>query len=157
MYAADIDLHAGALTQDVTGSIQSCHAWYYYGGWGLVGCALLHFRARATRLPPPHPPFVTLARATYSTPLAAFRFRRLPRLSSFVPSRTILRSVHTLLQYGVVNGSLGERFRHWERRPHGAGTGSHSWVPTPLGTHIPRYPVPSVPTSLGTYPKGLGT
>ena len=43
------------------------------------------------------------------------------------------------------------------RGARGAGTKSHPWVPTPLGTHLPRYPAPSVPNSLGTCPMGLGT
>ena len=29
-------------------------------------------------------------------------------------------------------------------------------VPTPLGTHLSRYPTPWVPTSLGTYSVGAG-
>ena len=45
----------------------------------------------------------------------------------------------------------------WERPPRGAGTGSQSRVPTPLGAYLPRYQAPPVPTSLGTYPMGLGT
>ena len=47
-----------------------------------------------------------------------------------------------------------------ERRPRGArsaGSGPHSWVPTPLGTYFSRYPARLVPTSLGTYPMGLDT
>ena len=38
--------------------------------------------------------------------------------------------------------SMRTRCGHWERHPRGAGTASHSRVPTPLGTYFPRYPVP---------------
>ena len=30
-------------------------------------------------------------------------------------------------------------------------------LPTPSGTYLPRYPAPSVPWEVGTYPMGLGT
>ena len=37
------------------------------------------------------------------------------------------------------------------------GPAATPWVSNPIGTYLPRYLAPLVPTSLGTSPVGLGT
>ena len=47
---------------------------------------------------------------------------------------------------------------HENGRQRGAGAGSRSWVPAPLGTYLPGYLAPWVPTprGVGASPRGVG-
>ena len=59
-------------------------------------------------------------------------------------------------RYGIVSVPVPANRKRRLRSVRGAGAGTHPRVPTLPGTYLPRYLAPWVPTSLGTYPRGLG-